>query len=174
MVSKKFKFISYKTQSLSKKNIQEICLLKIDGWKYSFKDQKRWFKKNIFRNDIHNCLFIEDCLVGYTCLRKRKYYFIKKKMDYLLFDTIIIKKSFRGLNLGKKLMRFNNRIIKKNKLPSFLITTKKNLNFYRNSKWKINFKNFTFTNHKVKKNKILMNLNIDKILLKQPKIFLST
>ena len=71
-------------------------------------------------------------------------------------------------------MRFNNRIIKKNKLPSFLITTKKNLNFYRNSKWKINFKNFTFTNHTVKKNKILMNLNIDKILLKQPKIFLST
>ena len=159
MVQKKIKLSSLKTNLLSKKRIEEICSLKIDGWKFNLHEQKKWFKKNIQKNDLHNCLTLDGNLAGYTCLRKRKYFFLNKKKNYLLFDTIVIKKNYRNLKLGKKLMKYNNKIIKQNKLPSFLLTTKKKLNFYKKFKWKKNNHNFFLVNHILKKNKILMNFN---------------
>ena len=74
---------------------------------------------------------------------------------------------------GKVLMRFNNSIIKKNKLASFLLTTRKTYGFYKKSNWlKCNYK-FFFINHKVKKNKILMVFNQKKIKRKKALILLS-
>ena len=63
-------------------------------------------------------LLINDKLVGYTCLRKKKMnYPIKKK--YFLFDTLVIKKEFRKKYFRKKffsfyIMQFNSNIIKSN------------------------------------------------------------
>ena len=84
---------------------------------------------------------------------------IQKITQILLFDTIVIKKNYRNLKLGKKLMKYNNNIIKQNNLPSFLLTTKKKLNFYKKFKWKKNNHKFFLVNHILKKNKILMNFN---------------
>ena len=155
----KIKLASYKTNAISKKNITEICKLKMEHWRFSYPLQVSWFKKNIYKHDIHNCLFYGKKLIGYTCLRKRKLNLGDKKSNYLLFDTLIIKKSMQKFKFGKMLMRFNNSIIKKNKLTSFLLTTRKTCGFYKKSNWsKYNYE-FFFLNHKVKKNKILMVFN---------------
>lgn len=158
MLLQKIKLLSKKTRSLSKKTINEICKLKTDAWKYKFKEQKKWFSENIKDGDLHNFLYLKKKLIGYTCLRKRELKYSSQNLRYLLFDTLIIKKKKRGLNYGSELMKYNNKIIRKNKLPSFLLTTKKIEPFYLKNKWKKTNNKFKFINHEVKK-KLLMFYN---------------
>ena len=49
----------------------------------------------------------------------------KKNKKYFLFDTLIINKKYRNLNLSSILMNFNNFIIKQSGYFSFLICKKK-------------------------------------------------
>ena len=90
---------SSSTQGLSKKNILKICGLKNEYWNYGLQSNLNWFKKNVKNNDIHNLLFLKKNLIGYTLLRKRKALVKRKKnikrINYLHFDTLIIKKKFR-------------------------------------------------------------------------------
>ncbi len=158
----KSKLVSYSSSKVSKILFKKILKLKNNYWRHSLKSQKIWFKKNIKKKDIHNCLFINENLIGYTCLRKRKYYIFNKKFNYLLFDTLIIHNKFRKKGFGNSIMRLNNKVINKKKLPSFLITTRKNVPFYKKNNWKICTFNFAFKNHKIKKSKILMSFNFKK------------
>ena len=57
--------------------------------------------------------------MGYTCLRKKLLFNKSLTKNFLLFDTLIIKKEFHKKILNI-LMNFNNKIIKKNNLPSFI------------------------------------------------------
>ena len=70
---------SLNLKQLKKKDILSICKLKNEQWKYGLKSNLRWFKKNIKKNDVHNLLFLNKKLIGYTLLRKRKAV-IKKKI----------------------------------------------------------------------------------------------
>ena len=143
MKSNNFKDISISFQSiastkLKKKQIKEICLLKDKEWKFGIKSQTNWFDSNIKRDDIHNLLYINTKLIGYTLLRKRfcKFNNIAKKKTYLLFDTLVIDKKFRNNNYSTLLMNFNNKIIKKKGFFSFLICKKKLVKFYIKNGWK--------------------------------------
>jgi GNAT superfamily N-acetyltransferase len=143
MKSNKLKNISISFESivsakLKKKQINEICLLKDKEWKFGIKSQINWFDRNIKRDDVHNLLYIDNKLIGYTLLRKRfcKFNNITKKKTYLLFDTLVIDKKFRKNGYSKLLMNFNNKIIKKKGLFSFLICKKKLVNFYIKNGWK--------------------------------------
>ena len=156
------KLISHKSENLSKEIQIKILKLKKEYWKYDLKSQLDWFKNNILINDIHNCLFFKKILAGYTCLRKRKLIQNNKKIPFLLFDTLIIKKKYQKNSFGKNIMKFNNQIIKKKNCPSYLLTTKKNIGFYLKNDWKIINTSFTFKNHKVNKDKILMGFNLKK------------
>ena len=72
---------SLSLRQLKKKNILSICKLKNDYWKYGLRSNLNWFKKNIKTNDIHNLLFIDKKLIGYTLLRKRKAIIKNKKKN---------------------------------------------------------------------------------------------
>ena len=50
---------------------RKIFLLKKDYWNYSLKNQNIWFKRNVFKNDLHNLIFFKKNLIGYTLLRTR-------------------------------------------------------------------------------------------------------
>lgn len=128
--------ISKLSKILSRREIDQICRLKNTEWSFGLRSQKSWFKKNIKSNDLHNFLIIKNKIRGYTCLRKRTYKISKKINRYLLFDRLIIEKKLRQNYLGKLLMIFNNKIIKKNKLPSFLVCRPKTLEFYNNHNWR--------------------------------------
>ena len=78
----------------------------------------------------------------------------KKKKKYMLLDSILVSKDYKKKNYGKKIMKINNIFIKKSRLPSFLLCTKKNSNFFKLFKWKmIPSKKFHIAN-RVKKTKI--------------------
>jgi len=144
---------SVKHEKLSKKNILDICKLKNEHWRYGLISNLKWFKKNIKKNDIHNLLFLKQELIGYTLLRKRiaftKYKQITKKINYLYFDTLIIKKKFRKKNYGNILMEFNSKIINKKKAHSFLICSSRTINYYRKFKWtNLDKKEFKLMDHK--------------------------
>jgi len=80
------------------------------------------FVENIKKFDLHNLFYIKSKLAGYTLLRKRtcKIQNLKKNTHYLLFDTLIIDKKYRGMKFSNLLMSFNNTIIKQSGFPSFL------------------------------------------------------
>lgn len=153
------KLFSIKTKELNPKILLQIIKLKKSFWHYSIKSHYFWFKKNIDKNDIHNLLIFNNNLVGYTALRKR-FCFIKKKISYLYFDTLIIKKKFRGIGLFPILMYFNNFIIKKNKERSFLLCNKNSINLYKDFNWKLINKNKFYTpDHKNFKCGMIFNFN---------------
>lgn len=161
------KLLSIKTHQLKKDQINQILLLKNEHWEFGKKSQYNHFKKNYLKNDINNCLYLNNNLIGYTALKYRSFS-IKKK--YLLFDSLIIKKKFRNKNYSKILMEFNNFIISNNNNSSFLICEKKMIKFYNIFKWSVvNKKKFSLLDHKMKKS--LMSFNFNFFPLKK-KIFL--
>lgn len=146
------KTISTETKKLNKNQIQKIISLKNTQWKFGITSQKTWFRKNVKPQDMHSLLYYKSILIGYTLLRKRSFFekkYSKKKMNYLLFDTIIIKKKYRNKNFANILMKFNNKIIRNSKRICILLCKKKLINFYKKYKWtflkkqKVLIKDFT-------------------------------
>ena len=120
----------------SKKLINDICRLKDKFWKFGLLSQKRWFKKNVKEEDVHNCIFVNKNLAGYTLIRKRKVLYKEKTISYYLIDTVTVIKNLRGHQIGKMIMELNTSLSKKNKKISFLLCKKKLIDFYRKCGWK--------------------------------------
>ncbi len=158
-----YKLISKMTSKLTKNEILKICYLKNTYWKYGMKEQIDWFKKNVQNNDIHNLLFLDKKLVGYTALKKRIFFSIRNnsflKGNYLLFDTLIIDRKYRKKKLSTLLMRFNNNIIFQNRKTSFLVCRSSQVNYYLKYNWKqMNAKRFNVYDHTFKKSGMVFNL----------------
>ena len=152
--------ISKSTEKLSKDEIKKICVLKNSWWKFGIKSQLNYFKNNIKPNDLHNCFYIDNQLLGYTLLRKRVFFILNKKFNYLYFDTLIIKKNFRKKNFSSLLMFFNNGVIKKNKQPSFLICKNELVNYYKKFKWnKISKRRLKIVDHSFNENGLFFNIS---------------
>ena len=148
------------SSKLTNNEIKQICLLKDMQWKFGTKSQLKWFKNNIKRFDLHNLFYIKSRLVGYTLLRKRtcKIENLKKNIQYLLFDTLIIDKKYRGMKLSDLLMSFNNTIIKQSGFFSFLICSNQLIRFYKKNNWsKLNNKDFTLADHPSTPNGMVFN-----------------
>lgn len=118
-------------------------MLKNEFWKKGIASQTNWFKKNIKLSDIHNLLFFNNKLVGYTCLRLRTSQINKKFYKYYLFDTLIVSSEIRKKGYGSLLTRFNNKVIELKKKPSFLVCDNKTVNFYKKNNWR-SLKNINF------------------------------
>lgn len=169
------KLVSKSTKELSASNINEICHLKDSQWKLGLKSQHNWFKNNIKTHDLHNCVYIRNQLVGYTLLRKRTLEISNKKINYLLFDTLVIKKKLRKKKLSSLIMLFNNNIIKENNKISFLICKNELVNFYKKFFWKkINNSKFSVVDHPFNTNGMLFNYSKNLNNIKNPfKIFIN-
>jgi len=141
---------SQKSIKINTKIKKQIFLLKKSYWNFSLIKQKEWFKKNIKKNDIHNLLFLDNKLIGYTLLRKRSFLQNHTKKNYFYFDTLVIKKQFQKLGYGKLLMYLNINVIKNSKLQSFLLCEKKHIKFYKNFGWKKVNKKIEFKDKKIK------------------------
>jgi len=110
-------------------------------------------------------LFLNKELIGYTLLRKRSAIIKRKnklkKINYLYFDTLIIKKKFRKKNYSTTLMNFNLKKIFSKKLHSFLICNKFSVKYYKKFNWNIIPKNkFKIMDHKSKKTGMILNNKI--------------
>jgi N-acetylglutamate synthase-like GNAT family acetyltransferase len=146
---------------LSKKIILDICKLKNENWNYGIASNLKWFKKKVKKEDIHNLLFFNKKLIGYTLLRKRLAFIKKKKSHYFYFDTLAIKKKFRKKNYSKILMNTNSQVIVKKKLHSFLICKKKVVKYYKKFGWvPINRKLFKLMDRKLSSNGMIFNYKL--------------
>ena len=67
------KLISKKNKKLTLNELNSICLLKDEEWKYGLYSQKKFFKKTSKKEDLCNFLYLNDKLIGFTILRKRLY-----------------------------------------------------------------------------------------------------
>ena len=155
-----FNLKSVKTNKLKFIEILEICKLKNTNpkWKNSQKKQLSWFKKNVKKNDINNLVYYNYELVAYNLLRNLNCKIMNKKKKFFLFENLIVKKNYRRFSVGELLMNFNNLIIKKNKIFSFLICDDDVLGFYQKFKWKkISKKKFSISKHKFSSNLLAFN-----------------
>jgi len=158
--SNNFSLKSIVSDKLTNNEIKQICLLKNKQWKFGIKSQLKWFKNNIKKFDFHNLFYIKSKLVGYTLLRKRtcKIENLKKNTQYLLFDTLVIDKKYRGMKLSDLLMSFNNTIIKQSGFSSFLICRNKLVSFYKKNNWtRLNKKFFKVADHPFSSNGMVFN-----------------
>ena len=145
----KFSLLSIKTKDLKKEEILSICKLKNTYWPWTITKQFEWYKKTAKKTDINNMLLINNKLVGYTLLRKRKAIKNNKSFIYYYLDSFILHKKFRNKGVGEILILFNNKILAKLKPHSFLTCLKKTIPFYLKYNWKILPKNrFKIMDHK--------------------------
>ncbi len=164
---KKLLLKSKLTKNLKKKDIQSICKLKNTHWRYGIKSQINWFKANMKDGDIHNLGYFKGKLIGYVSLRKRNFLLNKKKKRYLYFDTLIVLKKYRKLEIGHKLLNLTVKVIKKSKLHSMLICKKQVINFYEKYDWqKVIQKKIKIIDHKYSKNLSMMCFNQTKQMSK--------
>ena len=155
-----YNLVSKKNFQLSKKEIKDICLLKDNQWKFGIKSQLNWYRKNIKKEDIHNMMFINSKLIGYTSLRRRKCLVNKVLKKYLLFDSFVLDKKYRNKKLSNLIMYFDNEIIKQNKILSFLICKKDLVDFYKKFNWKlIKNNNISIPDHSFSTNGMIFNYN---------------
>ena len=144
---------------LTNNQIKQICLLKDKQWKFGIKSQLKWFKNNIKKFDFHNLFYIKSKLVGYTLLRKRTCKIENlKNVQYLLFDTLVIDKKYRGMKLSDLFMSFNNTTIKQLGFSSFLICSNELVSFYKKNNWtRLNKKVFNVEDHPFSSNGMIFN-----------------
>ena len=155
-----FSLSSLNLKKLSKREIYEICKLKNSFWRYGLKNNLEWFKKNVFKDDLHIILKLNKKIIGYNLLRKRCFYHSTQKKIYYYFDTLIIDKDFRKLNLSKKLLELTNEILKKKKTHGFLICKRRSEKFYKKFNWKkIENSQFIIKDHNYKKSFFIGMIN---------------
>ena len=138
-----FKLLNLKTTDLNKNLVIEILKLKNTHWKKGLESQKKHFKENISKSDIHILLYYKKRLSGYVLLRKKKCFFKNRHISYFHFDTLIIQKKLRNKKISPNLMNFTNDFIKFKKAVSVLYCEDNLIKFYTKYKWKkISQKNF--------------------------------
>ena len=151
------KLINLKTNDLNKNLIKEILKLKETHWKNGLISQKKYFKKNILKDDEHIILYYKACLSGYVLLRKKQCKYNNKKLSYFHFDTLIIKKNLRNQKLSMFIMNFVKSFIKFKKTISILYCNKNVINFYKKFSWKkVNYKEFELKIKKPNKKYIMV------------------
>ncbi len=159
-------------KSIKNKNIKKIILnkiikLKAEEWNFSKKIQLKWIKSNLQDEDLHNLLYLDKNLCGYTCLRERAFLSKSKIKKIYYFDTFIITKKYRSVILNKKrlsdiLMKLNIKKITEKYSLAILVCNRKLVKFYEKYNWK---KSKAFRINK-KKNYIRMVFNPKKIILR--------
>lgn len=167
------KIQSILTSKLNHKQINKIIELKDSHWNHGKKSQKNWFKNKLKRKDLHILLTKNNSLIGYTLLKERSFYYIQKKKikKYLNFETLILKKKYRNFPILKKIMRFNNSIIKKNNKFSFLECKKDKIKMYNFFGWKLlDKKKFKLLDKESNKN--IMVYNLKEKLSNKKKLFI--
>ena len=61
------------TKNLTSKQINNLCNLKKQHWKFNLKNQLKWFKKNAFEEDNHILIYSSFILIGYVHLGVRNF-----------------------------------------------------------------------------------------------------
>jgi hypothetical protein len=145
------KFYIKKTELLKPTELKLICKLKNTEWFFGIKEQYNWFHKQIKKKDLHIFLKKNNNLIGYTCLRYKKFFFEGKLTSFLLFDTHIIKKNFRSEGFGKILITKVIKIIKNKKILSILFCKNDMIKYYKKYNWNIVNKKKYSTNKNNKK-----------------------
>lgn len=142
--------IKVKTKNLSIKQINKICKIKMQKWKFNFKSQKKFLLKNYDLDDIHQIVLIKDKIVGYNCLK-----FIKNlNKTIIIFDSLIIDKNYRGMGISNMILLSSINEIKNKKKQCYLYSDKSLQKYYEKFGWvRIDKKNIKIVR---KKNMILM------------------
>ncbi len=142
--------IKVKTKNLSIKQINKICKIKMQKWKFNFKSQKKFLLKNYDLDDIHQMVLIKDKIVGYNCLK-----FIKNlNKTIIIFDSLIIDKNYRGMGISNMILLSSINEIKNKKKQCYLYSDKSLQKYYEKFGWvRIDKKNIKIVR---KNNMILM------------------
>ena len=118
--------------------------------------KKKWFFKNVNKNDEHCMIFNNKKLIGYGLL--------KNISNYFILDTIIVDREYRNKGFGKKIV---NSLVSNIKKPIFLLCKEKNIPFYSKLGFSINNK-INFIDKDINNLKIMLKNNINlKIMLKK-------
>jgi len=155
--------------NLNFKEKKELLKLKSTDYKYNFKQQKKWFDKNINSKDLHNLVYYKKTLIGYNCLRNLKILKInsKKINKVKLFDTLVFKPGFSGRGFSGFLLKKNYRQLNKKKTIGLLYCKRNMFNYYKKFNWvSVKKTQILFAEIK-KKNLFPMLLNNKKINLKK-------
>ena len=149
--------IKVKTKNLSIKQINKICKIKMQKWKFNLKSQKKFLLNNSNSNDIHQIVLINDKIVGYNCLK-----FVKNlNKTIMIFDSLIVDKKYRGMGVSSIILFSSINEILSKKKQCYLYSDKNLQKYYEKFGWiRINKKKIKIIK---RKNLILMKFQLKSI-----------
>lgn len=144
---------------LNHKEKKKIFELKNQFWNFGLKEQKKWFKNNIKKKDIHIFFQNKTKIIAYNCLRFKKV----SKFNFFWLDTIIVDEKLKKSGYGGYLLDINKLISFSKRKPIFLKTSQQTKGFYEKFDFdfiikKKNFLYFDFNNKKIKLRKFFKEL----------------
>lgn len=128
-----YRFSIITQESLTKRELDSICLIKGVFGSYTMQQQREWIKYNINPKDRHLLMYIGTNLVGYLNVIN-----IEIEIDNISTNAIGIGNvcvSERGRGLGGDLMKYLSQFIIDNKLIGLLFCDKSNVGFYGKYGW---------------------------------------
>lgn len=158
------KLLKIKNKRLDQSLIIKICKFKMKFWKHNFKSQLDFFKYNYSDDDLHFILIQGRRIIAYNVLKKYLFSLHNHKnkieKEFLLFDSFLVDKEYRGKDIGSEHLKKNISYAANKKKPGFLLCQKKLIKFYKiNNCQLIKKKNFSLKNYR--KKKYLMSFNFD-------------
>ncbi|MCU8408565.1 GNAT family N-acetyltransferase [Vibrio vulnificus] len=120
-------------ESLTKSELDSICLIKGVFGPYTMQQQREWIKYNIGPNDRHLLMYLGTILVGYLNIIN-----IEMEIDNISTKAIGIGNvcvSEKGIGLGGDLMSYLSKFIVNNKLIGLLFCDCSNVGFYSKYGW---------------------------------------
>jgi len=120
-----------RTKNLTNDQINKICKIKMQKWKFNFKSQKNYFLNNYNSNDIHHLVYINNKIIGYNCLKFIKYF----NKSIIIFDSLIVDKNHRKIGISKIILKSSIKQIFSKRIECYLYSDKILCKYYEKYGW---------------------------------------
>lgn len=127
--------IIQKHGDLSKKQLEDIVLLKEQHWPHGILSQKNWIAENFEENDIHLILYHQDAPVAYASLNQILCTIDSKQEPVLGLGSVCVARSCQKQGLGKVIVESANQYIAEHGKTGLLLCHKELTEFYSRYGW---------------------------------------
>lgn len=132
----KFDFVPH--LQLTNDQIEAICELKSQYWKYPIESQKAWLNNNFSSEDVHLFLYNESTFIGYLSLVKMDSTIIdESNLNLFGLGSVCVSLTEKGKNYGLLLMYLVSFYLKSNKAIGILLCKEELVSFYNKAGWSI-------------------------------------
>lgn len=122
-------------KNISKKEIEDLCKIKVEHWNYDLKSQINWWKENSDEDYLIITLMSGKKKVAFLRIRRREIFIYNKPLKCSFITEVCVSNKFKSMGVGRKIMFEANKYLISQKEVGYLLCFKDKDEFYKKCKW---------------------------------------